>query len=115
MFTQYTVFILPTLLIMYALCKFLLSLRIVGVVCAIFTTVRAVNSSVRTFLRCVLTEISVCPKFLMDRQFFDHLSERSNDLGSSVAYGICSKNWHVTFMVHLEIFLEDYDVTAFRF
>ena len=79
-----------------------------------FTTVRAVNSSVRTFIRYVLAETSVCPKFLMDRQFFDHLSERSNDLGSSVAYGICSKDWHVTFMVHLEIFLEAYDVTAFR-
>ena len=47
-----------------------LSLRNVGVVCAIFTTVRDVNSSVRTFIRCVLTETPVCPKFLMDRQFF---------------------------------------------
>ena len=38
----------------------------------------------------------------------------TNDIGASVAYGICSKNWHVTFMVHLEIFLDAYDVTAFR-
>ena len=83
-----------------------LSLRIAGAVCAIFTTVRAVNSSVRTFIRYVLVETPVCSKFFMDRQFFDHSSERSNDLGSYVAYGICSKDWHVTFMVHLEIFLE---------
>ena len=86
--------ILYSFYLLYLLCMHYASffiLRIAGAVCAIFTTVRAVNSSNGTFIRCVLAETPVCSKFLMDRQFFDHSSERSNDLGSYVAYGICSK------------------------